>query len=267
MAIALKGTLDSNNIVEVVKRLVEDKATGLLLVSGESEAKVYFRDGEIIYAVSDEGIGAEVLPFLVRWVKGTFSFSPGIDAPGVNITESTTSLLEKLLFEASRWSELKEAQIFPRSLFSLREEVKEEVTLSPFHWRVVTQLKEGKRLEEVAEALNVDFFDLGCAVLELMARGLVERQKGDFEDDIVQEKELEQLKNVLKELVGPVGDIFWKEAVDWIAGEDGRVLRRDFPKLVDYLSQNISDQAKIREFQKKAAAIFSKGEQNEKRGE
>jgi len=260
MAIALKGTLESANIGEVVKRLVEDRATGLLLVLGESEAKVYFRDGGITYAVSDEGIGKEVLPPLGRWLKGTFSFNPGANIPDANIAESTTALVEELLFEASRWSELREARILPRSVFSVKEEVKEEVTLSPFCWRVVMHLRGGKRLEEVAEVLDVDFLDLGHAVRELIGRGLVEKEREGFEDDVIQEEELEQLKSELKRIMGPVGEIFLEEVVDQVAGEDGRVVRRHFPKLVDLLSQHIPDQTERGKFQKKAAAIFSQGE-------
>ncbi len=260
MAVALKGTLESANIGEVVRRLVKDRATGLLLVLGDSEAKVYFRDGEITYAVSDEGIGEEVLPILGQWLRGSFSFNPGIDIPDVNITESTPALVEELLFEASRWSELREARILPRSVFSVKKEVEEEITLSPFYWRVVMRLREGRRLEEVAEDLDVDFLDLGHAVRDLMDQGLVEREDGGLENDVVQEEELEQLKNELTRIIGPVGEIFLEEAVDQMTGEDGRVVRRHFPKLVDLLSQNIPDQTKRGEFQRRAAAIFSEGE-------
>ncbi len=264
MAVALKGALEDTSIGEVVKRLVEDNATGLLLVLSDSQAKIYFKDGEITYAVSDEGIGEEVVPLLGHWLKGTFSFTPGEEIEDFNVAETTEVLLDELFSEISKWSVLKDAGVFPSSIFTVKERIEEEVTLNPLQWRVLMQLRSDRPLEEVAEVLGIEFFEIGRIVKDLLDMGLVEGGNGESgEEESIKEEDLEKLSGEFKRFIGPMGDIFLEEVVEQIKGGGDRIPKRHFPRLVDLLSQHIPEEDKREEFHKRAALIFSSAHDNE----
>ncbi len=261
MAIALKGDLGTTDVGEVIKRLVEDRASGLLRVVGDSEAKIYFENGEIVYAVSDEAVEGDVVPLLASWLKGTFSFIPNVEAPGVNVKEKTSELLDRLLEESGKWSRLKDAGIYPDASVQLSQEIQEEVTITPRHWALLVNLgEEGRTCEDLMDALGLDFLELGETLLELMDRGLVELSGALAEDDVVTQEELDQLKEELTKLVGPVGEVFLEEVLEPFRGDDRLVARKYVPRIVDALAEYIPDKDKRMVFQKRAALVLFREE-------
>ena len=260
MAIALRGDLASTDIVEVIKRLMEDKASGLLRVIGDSEAKVYFENGVIVYAVSDEAVEGEVVPLLAGWFNGTFSFVPGVEAPGVNVREPTADLFKRLLLEAERWGRLKDAGIYPDARVELAGEISGDVTITPQHWEVLVAIsKEDRSCEEITEMLNLSFLDLGEVLMDLTAKGLVKLKGRVAGDDVISQEELDKVKEELTRVVGPIGEVFLEEVLDGFRSGDGFVARKHVPRIMDALSEYIPDKQKRVVFQKNAALILSGG--------
>ncbi len=257
MAIALRGDLGTTSVGEVIKRLVDDEASGLLRVVGNGEAKIYFERGNIVYSVSDEAVGGEVVPLLASWFKGAFSFIPNVEAPGVNVEESTSDLLAELMAESEKWSELQQAGIYPDARVRLAREIQEEVTVTPQHWEVLVGIgDEGRSCEDLMEALDMEFLELGKVLLDLVSRGLVVLTSGVTEEEAVTQEELDQLKGELTKLLGPVGEVFLEEVLETFRDGEGPVARKYLPKIVDALAEYIPDKKKRVVFQKQAALVL-----------
>ena len=261
MAIALRGDLGSTSLGEVIKRLVDDRASGLLRVMGGGEAKVYFDNGRIVYAVSDEAVEGEVIPLLAGWLKGTFSFIPNVEAPGVNVEETTEELLDRLMEEGEKWKELKEAGIHRDVMVQLAGGIGEEVSITPEEWEVVIALGDGgKSCEDLMDALDMEFLDLGKILLEMAGKGLVEFTRDVAGEEVVSQEELDRLKEEFTRLLGPVGEVFLEEVLEAFREGEGPVARKYVPRIVDALAEYIPDKDKRVVFQKKAALVLFKEE-------
>ncbi len=261
MAIALKGDLETTSVGEVIKRLVDDRASGLLRVMGEGEAKIYFDDGKIVYAVSDEAVEGEVVPLLAGWLKGTFSFIPNVEAPGVNVEEATEELLDRLVEEGKKWKELKKAGIHRNAGVQLASGIRKEATVTPEEWEVVIALGDGeKSCEDLMDVLNMEFLDLGRILLGMAGKGLVEFSGGMAEEEVISQEELDKLEEELTKLLGPMGEVFLEEVLEAFREGEGPVARKYIPRIVDALAEYIPDKDKRVEFQKRAALVLSKEE-------
>ncbi len=97
---ALKGTLADLGIVDLVQFPFAGRKTGELIVdSGSRQAKLYYRDGELVDADAGGNSGAEVLVDVFDWEEGEFEFRPGVEASRVTIEEDLHRVVMKALKE------------------------------------------------------------------------------------------------------------------------------------------------------------------------
>jgi len=66
--------------------------------SGTRRIEIRFREGEIVWARSDVGMGAEAIYEFMSWTKGQFEFLPGDPGPGAPLSQG----FEYLLLEGCR---------------------------------------------------------------------------------------------------------------------------------------------------------------------
>jgi len=66
--------------------------------SGTRRMEIRFREGEIVWARSDVGMGAEAIYEFMSWTKGQFEFLPGDPGPGAPLSQG----FEYLLLEGCR---------------------------------------------------------------------------------------------------------------------------------------------------------------------
>jgi DNA-binding response OmpR family regulator len=66
--------------------------------SGPRRIEIRFREGEIVWARSDVGVGAEAIYEFMSWTKGHFEFLPGDPGPGAPLSQG----FEYLLLEGCR---------------------------------------------------------------------------------------------------------------------------------------------------------------------
>jgi len=66
--------------------------------SGTRRIEIRFREGEIVWARSDVGLGAEAIYEFMSWTKGHFEFLPGDPGPGAPLSQG----FEYLLLEGCR---------------------------------------------------------------------------------------------------------------------------------------------------------------------
>jgi hypothetical protein len=71
----LRGSLSDLNVVELVQVPAAGRKTGeLIIASPETDARLYFVDGNLVHLAMDELIGQDVLVDLLGWREGEFEF-------------------------------------------------------------------------------------------------------------------------------------------------------------------------------------------------
>jgi CRP-like cAMP-binding protein len=90
----LSGTLASLSFHDLVQVLNSGRKTGvLILVGGTTEGRIYFDEGEVTDARTEDVMGVAAFLELSGRSEGRFSFTPGISAPSRSIHESTLRLI------------------------------------------------------------------------------------------------------------------------------------------------------------------------------
>jgi|GEM_PF-3139352 len=91
---ALRGTLDDMSVSDVLQLPVLGNLTGLLRVGNEvNEARIYYRNGRIVDAVSSKARGEDVVMALLEYGEGGFTFETGIESEEQTIERDVQHLL------------------------------------------------------------------------------------------------------------------------------------------------------------------------------
>lgn len=92
-----EGNLVDLSLVEVIQLLNMNKRSGTLQVMGKESGKIIFKDGNMIFAETDEVSGIDAINRLVRLKEGMFKFEPAIEYDVPNIAGSTMNILLEAL--------------------------------------------------------------------------------------------------------------------------------------------------------------------------
>jgi predicted regulator of Ras-like GTPase activity (Roadblock/LC7/MglB family) len=83
---ALKGTLDDLNIVELIQFPYAGRKTGQLVIEQKDQAgSMFYQDGKLVHAIYGEHEGFEAIVDIVGCEKGGFEFIPNVQPQQVTI--------------------------------------------------------------------------------------------------------------------------------------------------------------------------------------
>jgi hypothetical protein len=182
--LALRGTLDTFGLPDVLRLLATTGKTGRLQVDGDQgQGSVWLRDGAVLTALTDRAESAppdEALADLLRYEMGDFAFDAAFDASDGSVNGAEPHDLEQLLSSASRlldeWNELLAVVPSLDHRVSLVEALPEdeEVTLDTHRWSIITTLGPGCTAGELASALDLTELDVLRTVHDLVELGIAE---------------------------------------------------------------------------------------------
>jgi hypothetical protein len=186
--LALRGTLDTFGLPDVLRLLATTGKTGRLRVDGDQgQGSVWLRDGAVLTALSDRAESAppdEVLADLLRYEMGDFSFDAAFDGADQPMNGSENGSephdIEQLLTSASRlldeWNELLGIVPSLDHRVGLVEAIPddEEVTIDSRRWEIITALGPGCTAGELATSLELTELDVLRTVHDLVELGIVE---------------------------------------------------------------------------------------------
>ena len=171
--------------------------TGLLIKAG------YVTQGDIIQSVRRHTL--DVVFRLFTWVEGLFRFDANTIPPSDRITVPID--LESVIMEGSR--RLKEWEVLQEELPNLDVSLRfsdrpnsrlRNINLTVEEWRVVSFVSPRNSIRQIAEAINLNEFQIRRIVYGMLQAGLVEivepvpvspvvpasELRDDFEDDFVE---------------------------------------------------------------------------------
>ncbi len=173
---ALQGSLAELSLPDVIQLVAVSGKTGAFhLERGDETGVIYLHEGRIVDATVGELVGEHAVYEMAIWSDGEFVFTPGEAPPQVSIQKSNANLM----MEAAR--RLDEWRVLSRKIPSLdlvpffpeREANRDQVTLSPQEWVLVTRINGDRSIEEIARILRWSAFDVSKLLFGMITSGLV----------------------------------------------------------------------------------------------
>lgn len=170
---ALTGSLEEKSFPEALQLAMAYGQSGtLLMTDGARAGRVYLVEGDPVHAELDGFTGEAAFFKLSLWSTGTFSYRTGEATKPHTIQQGGTSLLLEVTRRLDEWSRLKtklpELDHVPHRS---RGDGKREVSLTSGDWTVLRHVDGLRSFREIAEALNLDDYEMGHCVLRLMSAG------------------------------------------------------------------------------------------------
>lgn len=173
---ALQGSLAELSLPDVIQLVaVSGKSGAFHLERGTEKGVIYLHEGRIVDATVGELVGEHAVYEMAIWSDGEFVFTPGEAPPQVSIQKSNANLM----MEAAR--RLDEWRVLSRKIPSLdrvpyfpeRTSHRDQVTLSPQEWVLVTRIDGERSIEEIAKVLRWSAFDVSKLLFGMITSGLV----------------------------------------------------------------------------------------------
>ncbi len=90
----MQGSLHDMAVADLIQHNCQERKTARLTIyHDEQQAVLFFKDGNIVHAVSDKQVGEEAVYQVLGWEEGTFELAAGAEAPTPTILRSWSSLL------------------------------------------------------------------------------------------------------------------------------------------------------------------------------
>jgi len=218
---ALQGSLSELSLPDVIQLVTVSGKTGAFhLKRGDEEGRIYLNEGQITDAAVGNLRGEHAVYEMAIWSEGDFVFTPGETSDEVSVHRSNANLM----MEAAR--RLDEWRVLSRRIPSLElipyfqpREGRDQVTLSPQEWILVTNIDGERSIEEIAGILRWAAFDVSKLLFGMITSGLVAlREPGPGEKSsggsqlhaapsaVTLLGLAEKIRSVALDVVGPAGE-------------------------------------------------------------
>ena len=172
----LEGSLRDFSLDEVLQMVSMGEKTGRLELKGETpfgkkEGSIFFKNGEVIDAQTNEYAGEPAIVDLLNIKEGYFKFVPeDVSHVKRSVTKSIPDLVLLATSKLDEWEKIKNKISSVDSVFKLSTEgIPDKIHLSPAQWKIISLLGKGLTIREVALKLNMTVIDVSKDVYGLVA--------------------------------------------------------------------------------------------------
>ncbi|MFN0146836.1 MAG: DUF4388 domain-containing protein [Dehalococcoidia bacterium] len=171
----LNGSLAQWPLADVLSMLSSASQTGRIALSdGTRRADIFVEGGAIVHAATPDEAGRSALVAIMTWPTGNFSFEPRVPAPDKTILLATAELLEICKDEAEERVTIMKVIPSPSAAPHLtRARPRDDITLSPAEWQLMTHVDGRTSVVELAQALNMEEYAFARLLHRLCEEGLV----------------------------------------------------------------------------------------------
>jgi len=180
LPVKLSGHTDQIAMSDLLQLLSMNGKSGTLSLSGESVARIYFRDGAIINAETQKLKGEKALFRIMAWTSARFEFEPGLPARPVEelLSGATSTVLMEGFAHLDELRDLVER--LPRRSRRMRVPSARAAELEALELTTTQRLilftagGRGATLGDIVDTVPEKDLDVYAAIRDLMARGLLE---------------------------------------------------------------------------------------------
>ncbi len=260
MVEVLKGNLAQLSLLDILRMLSSSGRSGRLDVrQGSKTGEIYLRRGNVVHAVTGVQMGEKGVYTLMGWMEGEFSFTPDVEAPEQSIETATEQLMLEASRQAAQWGDIKDVVSSTDAIFNISPSGSTNtVSLKPIEWQVLTQINGEKSVADIAEALDLQEFEVAKIVYSLTTAGLL-HEVSDVQrtfKEIVEESFFEVLADNFTEVMGPIGPVIIEDEIKLMGEARDAFPQAKAAELVERVSLEIVDSRKRAEFQKKMVLVL-----------
>ena len=113
------GDLSSLKLFDILKTLLVEKKTGVLVIKGKEDGEVYLEGGYIVHAKTTHSSGEEAFLAIMGWRVGKSTFKPDVVSREKTISSPAEQLLLKWSYRKQEWGKIKEVIPSPNAIFRL----------------------------------------------------------------------------------------------------------------------------------------------------
>ena len=207
---AFQGSLKELPLPDIIQLMSVSGKTGkFTLERGSDRGFIYLKNGQMFHALLNDLVGEEAIYALAIWNEGDFLFTPSEEAERQTITKSNTNLLMEAARRLDEWRVLSRkipsVDLVPE--LHVRENRREQITLSPLEWNLVTRIDGRRSISEISKLLNLSSFDVSKVLYGMITSELVAlKKKADAPDEDRRNEQLVDLaariRSVAEELIG-----------------------------------------------------------------
>lgn len=252
------GDLSKVRLFDLVKPLVEQKKSGMVVIEALNAAELYFEGGNIIHGKIDTLSGNEAINAIMDLDTGKVKFDWRVSTEERTVTIPTEQIVSTWAHQEEEWWKIKVEVPSSEAVFSISvDSGGGDRTILEKQWGVLALCNEMRTVSEIADKLGRSIFDISQTVYEMVGLGILklsavsglqqQHRKETIDDTFFIEVETE-----LKKVLGPIARIILNDTID--AFEESR---EAFPKdqvedLIRTLCDQVVDEEKRERFGKAA---------------
>ena len=203
----LEGSLKDFSLDDLLQMISLGGKTGELHLEGETpfgkkKGIIYFEEGEVRDAETDESRGEIAIIELLNIKDGSFKFVPNDNLViKRSINKSIPDLVLLATSKLDEWNRVKSRVDSVDSFFKMvTDDIPEEIHLSNTDWKVLMLLQKGLTIREAALKLNMTVFDVAKVAYGLVALKII-KEVGQKNPDTQQVKLKAPPKNFITRLI------------------------------------------------------------------
>ncbi|MGQ9664576.1 MAG: DUF4388 domain-containing protein [bacterium] len=190
---ALEGNLEDFELTDVFQLIQLGAKDGSLRIQTTSDVGVvYFKNGMVVHAKTNNVLGEQAIDTILQWRKGRFVFRPGEET-----LEKTVELpIQQVILDAARRiDELNKLQRLIPSMDMIPQIVEipdigvEKINLRPEEWKVLAFVDGHISIKEISQRVRLTEFETCRILYGLISSGLVKllhettkEEKADIKD-------------------------------------------------------------------------------------
>jgi hypothetical protein len=245
------GDLSRLKFFDILKTLLVEKKTGLLVIQGKDVGEIYLEAGNIIHSKVSKVSGEEAFLFITEWRQGKATFKPEVSTKERTISIPAEQLLLKWSYRKQEWEKMRE--VIPSSDMYFRlslQKGSEERNIRPDEWNILALANGMRNVSEIAKVIGWSEFKTSKAIYQLVRAGLLE--KGE-DQKLPKKRRMGEnffviLENEFKMIMGPVAPIIIEDKITEFGERKETFPHDQGAPFIESLSEEISQEAKRKAF-------------------
>jgi hypothetical protein len=219
MSRELIGDLSKVRLLELVRPLVDEKKSGMMVIEGESAAEFYLEGGNIVHCRIDTLSGDEAVLAIMDLDDGRVRFDWRGSSEKQTVTMATEQLMSNWIQREEEWRKIKADVPSSEAVFSIVVDSGEgDRMIREKQWGVLALCNEMRSVSDIATQLGRSIFDVSQRIYEMVELGFVkqttisEPSRKHFKEAI-DESFFIAVETELKRVLGPIARIILSDTI------------------------------------------------------
>jgi hypothetical protein len=253
MSETILGELSQGKFFDLIKPLLTEKKTGLLIIEGNGNGEVFLEAGNIVHARTGSSFGEEAFINIMSWQTGKITFRLDVPPREKTIFAPTENMILNWSYKKQEWEKIRQVIPSPHAVFRISlQSDSEDKTIKGDQWNIIALANGSRTILEIAKILEWDEFKTSKVVYQLAQEGLLERGgEGTAPTKKCMDRRFFQMiEKELQNIMGPVASFIIDDQLAEFGGAQDSFPQDQALPFVEALSNEIPNERKKKEFRK-----------------